>query len=752
MGKSIGIDLGTTNSVIGFKDTTVRIIRNNNNEELTRSCVALSEKKEFLVGNKVFNNMQKYIPNVVTSIKRLMGNSVTNESVKLMQEEREYYPYEITNLSSGTEDTVAVVLQGIEYTPEQISAEILRQLKNDASEKLGEEVTHAVITVPAYFNEKQKTATRIAANIAGLKVKRLLAEPTAAAISYGVSMQQGEGKVVLVYDFGGGTFDLSILVISDNNFIEAATGGDRWLGGDNIDKIIKQYIYDEFERENAISIDELLRYMPQRKQNKFIGELHKQIEDAKIQLTATKHTDIQMYGLLENNEGDDIDIEIQLTREKFESLIMPLVERTIHLTDELFNSSGYPIESIDHILLVGGSSCIPLIKNMLSEKYGKEKILYSEKPMLAIAEGAAILAHSLPEDFECSSCGAELDINQIVCPRCGVKIGIATQQTTNKPPVTTIHVGTHNYFITVVKNTKNTLYKVIEKSEVLPLNKYESFKTVSDNQKLLKIEISADAENGAFEKQALGFYVIEDNLPAGSEMIFELYMDVNQTLSVQVYPKGNKGKKEKVRLTRGNKDEKSLMYIAQAIENIAISNVPDMNKIKFMEDVQKQIEKINRKMQTADPSDNSWDEIERIIRQSEQEASTGNDVELGYVFGIIIRDYFSKYIDRTDLSTLNELLNRYERSNNDLEKVEISDKIKDFIMDANYYILINVFTLRLLSDSKDVKPIMANDLLNAYNNAIAALDAGNIAQVIDILNKTELPTEINIDIKTGIER
>ena len=186
MSKTIGIDLGTTNSVVAFKDTTVKVVSTGpNNEELCRSCVAMDPSGSFVVGNAPFKNWKKYAPNIVVSAKRLMGGSISDPEVQKMKADKTSYPYGITKLSGGTDESVAIVMQGKQFTPEQISAEVLRQLKKDAEVKLGDDVTHAVITVPAYFNEKQKAATRKAAELAGLKVQRLLAEPTAAAISYG---------------------------------------------------------------------------------------------------------------------------------------------------------------------------------------------------------------------------------------------------------------------------------------------------------------------------------------------------------------------------------------------------------------------------------------------------------------------------------------------------------------------------------------------------------------------------------------
>lgn len=225
MGKTIGIDLGTTNSVVAFKDVSTRVLATGpNNEDLCRSCVAMDKSTgNFTVGNAPYKNWRRYAPNIVVSVKRLMGASITDTQVQNMKADKDMYPYGISKMSGGTDDFVVVIMNGQEYTPEEISAKILKQLKDDASVRLNDEVTHAVITVPAYFNEKQKSATRRAAELAGLKVQRLLAEPTAAAISYGADkLSADEDKIFLVYDFGGGTFDLSILVASGGNFINLA--------------------------------------------------------------------------------------------------------------------------------------------------------------------------------------------------------------------------------------------------------------------------------------------------------------------------------------------------------------------------------------------------------------------------------------------------------------------------------------------------------------------------------------------------
>ena len=395
MGKAIGIDLGTTNSVVAFKDVTVRTIQTGaNNEDLCRSCVAMDRNGNFIVGNSVYNSWKKHSPNIVVSAKRLMGASITDTNVQKMIADKHSYPFGIQKLSGGTEDSVAILLHGKEYTPEQISAEILRSLKNDANNKLGD-VEYAVITVPAYFNEKQRTATKKAAKLAGLKVLQLLSEPTAAALSYGFdNLKEDEDKTLLIYDFGGGTFDLSILTAAGGQFVETGAGGDRWLGGDDIDVILSDYVKEQIEERNNLNLQDLLDNKTEKEVKEFTAGLKKAVEDAKKALSQNIIATIPVGDFLEDENEDPIE-DIDISRDTFESLIKPLIQRTIDLIEELLVKTNISADDLSNILLVGGSSCIPLVKRMLVEKYGEEKVLSSEKPMLAIAQGAAILAASM---------------------------------------------------------------------------------------------------------------------------------------------------------------------------------------------------------------------------------------------------------------------------------------------------------------------------------------------------------------------
>lgn len=266
---SVGIYFGEEYSAVAYKDESVRIISTGpNNEELCRSCVALDRSGSFVVGNAPYKNWRRYAPNIVTSVRCLMGVTISDQQVQKMKADKDRYPFGIAKMSGGTDESVVIIMNGKEYTPEQISAEILRQLKNDASFKLGGEVTHAVITVPAYYNERQMTATRRAAKLAGLTVQSLLIEPIAAAIFYGADkMAADEDRIFLVYDFGARAFDLSIIVASGGNFIESGTGGDKWLGDDDIDRLISEYVITEAGKANNVDLHEILESLSDKKRN-----------------------------------------------------------------------------------------------------------------------------------------------------------------------------------------------------------------------------------------------------------------------------------------------------------------------------------------------------------------------------------------------------------------------------------------------------------------------------------------------------
>ncbi|KAF0128469.1 MAG: molecular chaperone DnaK [Bacteroidetes bacterium] len=655
MKKSIGIDLGTTNSVIAFKDTAIKIIRNKENEELTRSCVG-QRNGELLVGRSAYQLIERDPVNTILSVKRLMGAAIKDKMVQDMKNSK-YYKFGISELKGGTDDAVTVVLGGKQFTPEQISAEILKKLKKDAEEKLGGEITHAVITVPAYFTEKQKNATHTAAILAGLKVKKLLAEPTAAAIAYGVdNLKAGEAKTILIYDFGGGTFDLSILNIADGQYMEAGTGGDRWLGGDDLDKKLQEIVEKKLSKQYNISnLHLLVESLNEKKRYRFEGQMRYQTEEAKIQLSSSNKAGILIDNLLEDENGDIIDIDITITREEFEEAIRPFVQRTIDLIEQLLKEVGYDIQMIDNILLVGGSSCIPLVKKMLSEKYGHSKIKISEKPMLAIAEGAGILAHRLGDTYEPG-------------PDVTAEIEDISYSTT------------HNYYLEIQENEERKKELIVEKQATLPAEKIKVFNTLTANQKIARVAIYADVEDGKDELQLLGYYPIEENLPIDTELVFEFYLDLNEKFKINVYPRKDKSKSKEIILGRGGADQKALKTIDELVERAVQEFKTIEGEEELVQFITKKIAEIN-KIGSQNIDDNKWHEIYYTTTEKFDEiranevGSSDIEQELYRAKRLLIE--FSELMETYDRNTLIQLITKIESSDNHAEQGELAKKMEE---------------------------------------------------------------------------
>ena len=652
MKKAIGIDLGTTNSVIAFKDTSVKIIRNKDGEELTRSCVA-KRKGEIIVGKIAYQRLGLDPSNTILSIKRLMGGAIKDQMVQDMMNSS-YYKYKITKLTEGTEDAVAVVLDDLQYTPEQISAEILKKLKQDA-EINGEEVTHAVISVPAYFTEKQRNATIEAAKMAGLKVQKLIAEPTAAAISYGVdNLQPGESKIVLVYDFGGGTFDISILNIIDGKYIEAGTGGDRWLGGDDIDRKLWELILKKVaSTNNLLDLDALIQKLPERSKFQFEAQMRFQTEAAKIQLSSSNSGEILIDNILEDENGDLIDIDISISKKEFETLVKPFIERTIELIDKLLIETGYDISMIDNILLVGGTSSIPLLQEMLRKKYGANKVKVSERPMLAIAEGAAILSHRL---------GDESEDEIISC------------------------ASNHNYFIELVDDSGVNYQKIIEKQTPLPSNISKTFKTSTNNQKIAKVAIYADVEDGKREIQFLGFYLIEENLPMNSELVFNFQIDVNEKFNAYVYPKSKREQSKQVILGRGMADQRALKTIDELVEKSVKEFRTVDGEEEFLEYIKSYLDEIDR-TGAANISAEKWHEIYFKIPEKFDEIKrtevrrSHSDVVLDKAKELIME--FGDLIDPFDRNNIIRLINQLDSLSDEAESGLLAEQLEEKIKKYN---------------------------------------------------------------------
>lgn len=715
MGKAIGIDLGTTNSVVAFKDVSVRTIQTGaNNEDLCRSCVAMDKNGNFIVGNSVYNAWKKHAPNIVVSAKRLMGASINDDNVKRMKADKHSYPFGIQKLSGGTEDAVAIVLHGKEYTPEQISAEILRSLKNDASNKLGD-VEYAVITVPAYFNEKQKTATKNAAKLAGLKVLRLLAEPTAAALSYGFdNLTENDDRTLLIYDFGGGTFDLSILTVAGGEWVESGSKGDRWLGGDDIDAILSDYVKEQIENNNNLNLQDLLDSKTEKEVKEFTAGLKKSVEDAKKALSQSTTATIPVGDFLEDENDDPID-DVDISRDTFESLIRPLIQRTIDLIEELLTKTSISADDLSNILLVGGSSCIPLVKRMLVEKYGEEKVLSSEKPMLAIAQGAAIQAASM--DVTKWKDDEDDDYDETIV------------EPNNRGPVFT---AKHNYYIQLQREGKKELEKLIEDQTPLPYSINRQFSTTVNDQKIVEVKLFSDAEDGTYEKLASGFFTISENLSAGNKLNFSFNLNEDETLRVKVKVV-NTGKSSQVVLGRGNKDSSCLSEISSSIEDVmSDESISENKKSTFISKVQNIIDVIEKGRLKSD--DDKWLELEQQVKTAKQFAIEPEKQEnhLGEILATVLVNNFRQYIDPSDYSEMKDKLSQLRSTTDKFKKESLNQELEDI---ANQYgILLNVFLYKIVANNAKT-PQDAARANCAFDEMMQALKIGDVSSVRRIQNE-----------------
>ena len=574
MAKSSGIDLGTTNSVAAITRVQTEILKNAEGEFITPSCVAMKKRKlpfpkeTSIVGKHALEWKKQDPENTIVAVKRLMGRSIHNPEIQKFIESGKL-PYRVQQHSKGSENSLAVLLQGKEWTPEQLSSLILKKIRDDAENVLGDTVDAAVITVPAYFNDKQKHATRNAAAQAGLKVRRLLPEPTAAAVSFGVDTVAGdEARTVLVFDFGGGTFDLSVLTMSGGQFLEQGKGGDMWLGGEEIDRLVMDHVLQETAREYGLDdIHALIEKQDASQRNLFRAELKSKVEAAKIQLSTEEETSVEILGLLEDEDGDKLDVDCELDRETFDALIEPVLGTMIRLIRHIVESLHFTPDLIDQVLMVGGSSCIPRIITAMQEEFGTEKVLVHERPMLAIAEGAAILSHRLADSYECPQCGHQVGRETTSCDRCGFDLDAYI---VDHSVVDIVHAAAHDYYIYLENGEKHLL---VEKNTPLPFETTEVFKLVHPEQQLvhLKFVNIVNEEDESIGDLWLG---IEEDKAADKDdsqdseirhVVIKLHIDENNlievTASLQELPDVQLSKT----LSRGQADEQLFLDLEQVI-------------------------------------------------------------------------------------------------------------------------------------------------------------------------------------------
>jgi molecular chaperone DnaK (HSP70) len=537
MGRFIGIDLGTTNSVVAMMDgPRPRVLESAEGRRLARSVVGLRRRQrhgetrsEFLVGDTALDNWPLAPSDTVVSVKRLMGRGVADPEVEHI---REWAPYRIVAPSDGTDASVRVVLGSQEYSPIQVSAMILRKLKEDAEFRLGSEVTHAVITVPAYFSHIQKDATRKAGVQAGLRVIQLLDEPTAAAVAYGLEAEDAGARTLLVYDLGGGTFDISVLVVSGGSFVTLNLEGDMWLGGDNFDQVLVEHALGDLRREHP-DIDPLSN-------KRFMAELKRAAQRTRETLSSAQSADLIVPGLLTGPYGP-VDLMLEVTREELEEMIRPLVGRTVTLVGTALDNASLTTNDIDYVLMAGNVTMTPLVQRAMEEMFGSEKVLRKIQPKEAVALGAATVAAVLGGHMVCGAadpadpgreCGEVNTPDADTCQRCGNTLAPMEQlpaadgsgRVIDLQPVAAFHYGTrsaHDQFTVFVR-----------KGDPYPTQNPQMhvFHTPLAGARMIAIPIHGgdDLERASNnERQGEALAILPKELPKGTGIRIRLWLDAD---------------------------------------------------------------------------------------------------------------------------------------------------------------------------------------------------------------------------------
>lgn len=575
--KIIGIDLGTTNSAVAIIEAgNPRVLENAEGNRTTPSIVAISKSGERIAGLLAKRQSVVNPKNTIFSVKRLIGRKFSDP---MIEHDKKWLPYDIQASSTGG---VEIRMGDKWYKPEEISAMILAKLKADAEMKLGEKIEEAIITVPAYFDDSQRQATKNAGEIAGFKVRRIINEPTAAALAYGLNKMKNE-KIV-VYDFGGGTFDVSVLEVGDNTVEVKAIGGDTHLGGDDFDKRINEYLVSEYKKQEGIDLS---------KDSLALQRLKEAAEKAKHELSTSFETEINLPYITSDATGPKHFV-MKMTRAKLEDLVRDYIERSIEILDMTIKEANFTIKDINEILLVGGQTRMPLIQESVKKYFGKDPHR-DINPDEVVAIGAAVQAGILQ--------GEVRDVLLL--------------------DVTPLSLG--------IETLGGVFTKLIEKNTTIPTAKSQIFSTASDNQTSVEIHVLQGEREMAADNKTLARFILDGIPPAPRgmpqiEVTFDI--DANGILSVSAKDKAT-GKSQSIRIeatTALTKEE------VERLKNEAAQHAEEDRKKRELVEAKNNAEQLIYVTEKSlrEAGDKVPNEVKEVINQKIEKLKSvkdGNDVE-----------------------------------------------------------------------------------------------------------------------------